>query len=614
MYRLAIGACVRCRFTRSGAAAHTATATVAVTVTAAADQTIRRIQTKQNSRTQTTHTRNKTNADRRRYIHHAGVALSATHASIPLTDSVTPTDSTTAAAESTPHPFHFDMLVDSIDTFSSFTRAFRSDPSTLLGSSPIPPSSLTVVVAVSGGVDSAVTAQMMVDAKVFQRVVAIHMRNWDEIEERGRCSGEKDAKDAVALCAELGIPLEMVDYSREYFNDVFQELLRAYARGDTPSPDVLCNRIIKFHLLLQHVKAKYGEHAILATGHYARIRHPDKNEQTQGNTNQQVGDISSASTSSASSVAASSSSSQLFIGLDPRKDQSYFLSSVSCAALASCVFPLGWMQKSFIKRIAAQWTPNKVIDDQTIDNANETATATATLEHLPATSPTSSRIQTLSSKKESMGICFIGKRSMHSFLGEYIPLHSGPYIDIDTGAVIAHHAGWEAMTVGQRAAIGGMKQKYYVCAKTPESVQGMRAAESGLPMPTPPYAIYVCATRDHPSLYYDSITVDEVRWIDRPLDDEVDCFDRFPARDAGIHVRVKIRSSPGTVEATIHTAPAGVTAHTRVTFQVPQFAVASGQTCVFYDTTGTRCMGEGRIIGGTRIQPDNTTEAQTNAP
>jgi tRNA U34 2-thiouridine synthase MnmA/TrmU len=471
--------------------------------------------------------------------------------------------------------FNFNTLVNSHESFTSFEHAFRTHHGQFISHPEIPPSERTVVVAVSGGVDSAMTAQLFVSAGVYRKVVAVHMRNWDEIEERGRCSGEKDAKDAAAVCAALGIELETVDYSREYFTDVFQHLLDSYAQGHTPSPDVLCNRIIKFHLLLEHVRKKHGEHAVLATGHYARIQHhPHQSGITQSH-----------------STAASFPSSalpQLFIGLDPRKDQSYFLSSVSASALRSCIFPMGWMEKQFLKRLAARWErkPSANKHDAISDVSSQQSAASSNFT-LPACTHTP--FELLSRKRESMGICFIGKRSMQSFLGEYITLHPGEFIDVDTGAVVGQHEGWEAMTVGQKAAISGQKHKFYVCGKMSEHVAGIkigRRADVPLSINQSPHAIYVCATRNHPALYSDDLFVDELRWINRSDDSPVGSL------ASPLQLRVKIRSSPGTTDATL--SPHDGNSY-RVSFRTPQFAIASGQTCVFYDERGTWCLGEARI-------------------
>ena len=444
------------------------------------------------------------------------------------------------------------------------------------------------------------TAQLLVHLGLYKRVVAVHMRNWDEIEESGHCNGEKDAKDAAAICQALNIPLEVVDYSREYFNDVFQDLLEGYSKGDTPSPDVLCNRVIKFQLLLDHVRAKYGQHAVLATGHYARVRQIHAETVTATIPAASTSFPSSSSSTSSFSVVPSASSAQLYIGLDPRKDQSYFLSSVPSHALMSCLCPLGWIQKSFLKQIASKWEviiqngPNEPIPNVTLTTAQQIQQQQQKNDDQPASpsmssSRSSTPLQSVSRKRESMGICFIGKRSMTDFLGEYIELHSGPFVDIDTGNILGRHRGWEAWTTGQKANISGQKVKYYVCGKVQRHVAGVLPYNARVAQYYTPYNVYVCATRDHPALYTDDLILDELRWIHRS---HVDDIATLPIATSYGRFLVKVRSTPDLCEAELVYESRD---SFRLFFDRAQFAIAPGQTCVFYDLTGKRCLGEGRI-------------------
>ncbi len=171
-----------------------------------------------------------------------------------------------------------------------------------------------IIVALSGGVDSAVAAIQLVRAG--HDVAALHMTNWED--DDGYCTAAADLQDARTICHDIGIPLHQVNFAVDYRKQVFAEFLDEYSRGRTPNPDVLCNREIKFGVFLDHARRLGAD--LIATGHYARI---DPGPPTR-----------------------------LLKGLDGGKDQSYFLHQVSAEALAHAVFPLGAMEKADVRRIA----------------------------------------------------------------------------------------------------------------------------------------------------------------------------------------------------------------------------------------------------------------------
>lgn len=172
-----------------------------------------------------------------------------------------------------------------------------------------------IVVALSGGVDSAVAALLLRDAGAD--VHALHMTNWEDDE--GYCTAAADLQDARRICEQLEIPLHHVSFAREYREQVFEHFLSEYRAGRTPNPDVLCNREIKFGVLRAYAK-RLGA-ARLATGHYARVRH-------------------------------AGGEAQLWKASDSNKDQSYFLHAVTEAALAETLFPLGELSKAEVRGIA----------------------------------------------------------------------------------------------------------------------------------------------------------------------------------------------------------------------------------------------------------------------
>src|SRR3954471_15701868 len=246
-----------------------------------------------------------------------------------------------------------------------------------------------VVVGLSGGVDSAVSAHLL--KQQGWDVVAIFMKNWEDDDDDAYCSSRQDFLDAASVADVIGIPIEHVNFAADYKDRVFADFLREYQAGRTPNPDVLCNAEIKFKAFLDHAMRLGAEK--IATGHYARVRERD-------------GRV------------------ELLKGLDPLKDQSYFLHRLNQAQLANTLFPVGELPKTEVRRIAAEIA---------LPNA---------------------------AKKDSTGICFIGERPFREFLNRYLSNKPGPIKD-DQGRVIGEHVGLSFYTLGQRQGlgIGGVKAK-----------------------------------------------------------------------------------------------------------------------------------------------------------
>ncbi len=176
---------------------------------------------------------------------------------------------------------------------------------------------MKVMLGLSGGVDSSVAALRLIEAG--SSVEGLFMQNWEEDTRNGPCRAEQDRKDAVAVCAALGLPFHHRNFASEYWDGVFEHFLAEYRAGRTPNPDVLCNREIKFRTFLEHARALGAEK--IATGHYARI------DRHQG-------------------------SWRLLRALDRAKDQTYFLHALGQQQLAATLFPIGDMQKHEVRRTA----------------------------------------------------------------------------------------------------------------------------------------------------------------------------------------------------------------------------------------------------------------------
>lgn len=190
-----------------------------------------------------------------------------------------------------------------------------------------------VVVGLSGGVDSAVTAWLL--KQQGHEVVGIFMKNWEGDDDDEYCASNIDFVDAAAVADVVGIELEHVNFAVDYKNRVFAEFLREYQAGRTPNPDVLCNAEIKFKAFLDHALRLGAEK--IATGHYARVR---LNAATQQH--------------------------ELLKGLDASKDQSYFLHRLNQSQLAKTLFPIGELHKTEVRRIASEiGLPNAKKKDST---------------------------------------------------------------------------------------------------------------------------------------------------------------------------------------------------------------------------------------------------------
>ena len=190
-----------------------------------------------------------------------------------------------------------------------------------------------IVVGLSGGVDSAVTAMLL--KQQGHEVVGIFMKNWEDDDDDEYCSTKQDFIDAAAVADVIGIDIEHVNFAADYKDRVFAEFLREYQAGRTPNPDILCNAEIKFKAFLDHAM-RLGADKI-ATGHYARVRH---------NTD--------------------SSLYELLKGVDASKDQSYFLHRLTQAQLSQTLFPVGEIEKIEVRRLAdAAGLPNARKKDST---------------------------------------------------------------------------------------------------------------------------------------------------------------------------------------------------------------------------------------------------------
>ena len=283
-----------------------------------------------------------------------------------------------------------------------------------------------VVVGLSGGVDSSLSAALLKEAGM--KVTALFMKNWEEDDNGGFCAASIDRNDAEAVCQTLDIPFKTINFAAEYWDNVFENFLSEYKAGRTPNPDILCNKEIKFKAFLDYALSDLDADFI-ATGHYCLRSFP------------QVGSLGSGASSISGGtgrlgLADNNEPTQLLRGLDPNKDQSYFLHAIGPHKLDRVLFPVGHLLKSEVRAMA------------------------------------SARGLPTAKKKDSTGICFIGEKHFNEFLHQYLPEASrpGPIISVE-GEVLGEHPGLMYCTIGQRKGlhIGGQAdgtgEAWYVVAK-----------------------------------------------------------------------------------------------------------------------------------------------------
>jgi tRNA-5-taurinomethyluridine 2-sulfurtransferase len=267
-----------------------------------------------------------------------------------------------------------------------------------------PPS---VALLLSGGVDSSVALNLLVQGGF--NVTAFYLKIWleDELSHLGECPWEDDYRMCVAVCSQAGVPLESISLQQAYKDRVISYTIRKAVEGWTPNPDVMCNSRVKFGCFYDAIATR--DFDFVATGHYAQL----------------VRDNDSGLV-------------RLFRALDPVKDQSYFLCALTQDQLQRVLFPIGHLQKSAVRQLA---------EDLGLPNRH---------------------------RRDSQGLCFLGKVKFEDFLGAYLGDRPGNIVDAATGQILGRHKGVWYHTVGQRKGIGKVlyplatsRGPWYVVAKDP---------------------------------------------------------------------------------------------------------------------------------------------------
>ncbi len=354
-----------------------------------------------------------------------------------------------------------------------------------------------IAVLVSGGVDSSVALALLAKAHPRADLCAFYLKIWleDELAFLGECPWEDDLRHARAVTDKLGVPLEVVPLQRAYHEQVVAHALSELAAGRTPSPDLHCNERVKFGAFMSLVGADFDR---VATGHYAQIR------RDPGGTT------------------------RMFSGVDPVKDQTYFLARLSPAQLACADFPIGHLHKSEVRAVARD-----------LDLATQ-------------------------SRKDSQGICFLGKIAYPEFVRHHLGDAPGDIVDAATGRVLGQHAGLWYHTIGQRKGLGLGGGPWFVVAKD-------IAARALLVSHGDAFAAHHRA----------DFEVEAVHWLaDAPQETRLE---------------VKLRHGPQRTACRIEHHAGDVM---RVHLDAPDQGIAAGQFAVFYRPSShgaAECLGSGII-------------------
>ena len=395
-----------------------------------------------------------------------------------------------------------------------------------------------VVVGLSGGVDSSVAAYLLKEQGY--EVIGLFMKNWhdDTVTISDECPWLEDSNDAMLVAEKLGIPFQTVDLSEAYKERIVDYMFREYQMGRTPNPDVLCNREIKFDVFMKIALGLGADY--VATGHYCRT---------------------SATTINHNGV--ETEVHHLLAGKDPNKDQSYFLCQLSQEQLSKTLFPIGELLKPEVRKIAAE--QNLITAD----------------------------------KRDSQGLCFIGKVRLPEFLQQKLAPKDGAIVEvpsnfsgytldapiftseeekleylsakhkytINDGKEVGIHHGAHYFTKGQRKglAVGGTKEPLFVIDT--DVIENV---------------IYTGQGKDHPGLYKYGlfVKIEEIHWIRKDL---------AIAEGEKMEVMARIRYRQALEKAVLHRKNSGL----YIIFENPQSAITEGQFVAWYK--GPELLGSGVI-------------------
>lgn len=350
---------------------------------------------------------------------------------------------------------------------------------------------MKTAVLLSGGVDSSVALSLLKKEK--KDITAFYLKIWleDELSFLGECPWEEDLSYARKICEKFDVPLEIIPFQKQYWDNVVSYTIKEVQQGRTPNPDMLCNKCVKFGLFADYIDSGFDR---VATGHYAQV-------EKEG------------------------SHFYLKKSPDPVKDQTYFLSQLSQEQLQKALFPIGHLTKRQVRALALQ-------------------------HNLPT-----------AHRKDSQGICFLGKIPYDKFLEYHLGIRKGDLIEYETGKKLGEHNGFWYLTIGQRKGIHLSGGPYYVVAKD-----------------TARNIVTISKNPDSTLISHNKFIVADLNWF----------FNDIQYRK---NIKVKIRHGPTAYPCTIQDNKDGTFT---VQLQQKDKGIAPGQFAVFYDSEV--CLGGGTIL------------------
>ncbi len=348
-----------------------------------------------------------------------------------------------------------------------------------------------VFVAISGGVDSAVSAKLLKDQG--WDVTGVFMKNWSDENYgiKNKCPWEKDLADTIKICKTLDIEHKTYNFEKEYRKYILENFFSEYKKGNTPNPDILCNKYIKFDFFLKKALSEGATH--IATGHYSKTKNG-----------------------------------RLFKAKDQNKDQTYFLYKLTKTQLLKSIFPLGDLEKPAVRKLAKEFK-------------------------LP-----------VAQKKDSQGLCFVGKIDIKDFLKNTLKEKDGDIVDLEKNKVVGKHNGIWFFTIGQRHGIkiGGTKEPYFVAQKNVEK-----------------NILYVVEGRNNPLLFKNTLFLKNLQTVNP--NEKIETRKNLTAT-----IRYRSPDTP------IELKKEGDLL--KITFKEAQWAPALGQSVVIFEKN--ECLGGGEIF------------------